>query len=132
MRGKGGGSHTGKGRVARTTSTTPPQSSVELLKLRLLLLGGLRGLVLDSVKVVNKVGDIVIIIVVSSCWWPLLALLDSLVGLGELAEGRERVGAELVEDAGHELGELLDVAGSVHSERVRGHSRVNWTRGDAG
>ena len=104
-----------------------PQSSVELFKLRLLLLGGLRGLVLDSVEVVNKVGDIVIIIVLSSCWWPLLALLDSLVGLGELAEGRERVGAELVEDTGHELGELLDVARAVHCEGVGSNGGVHCT-----
>ena len=68
---------------------------------------------------------IVIIIVISSCWWPLLALLDSLVGLGELAEGRERVGAELVEDAGHELGELLDLAGAVYGEGVGSNSCVD-------
>ena len=46
------------------------------------------------------------------------APLDGLVRLGELAERGERVGPELVEDAGDELGELFYGAGAVDSGSV--------------
>ena len=98
---------------------------VEVLELallrRLLALGRGRvsGLVLDGVEVVDEVGYVVVIVVLSAAgWWPLLALLDRLVGLGELAEGRERVGAELVEDTGYEFGQLLVLAVAVDGKGV--------------
>jgi len=49
--------------------------------------------------------------------------LHVLVALGQLAERGERVGTQLVEDAGDELGELLVLAVSVEGEGV------GWDRG---
>ena len=117
--------------VASSTENRSLVCSLELLELLLLLLLGLAalgsGLVLDGVEVLDKVGDVVVVVVRAAGWWPLLALLDGLVRLGELAERRERVGAELVEDAGDELGELLHVAGAVDGEGVGGNGRVHCT-----
>jgi hypothetical protein len=53
--------------------------------------------------------------------------LDALVALGELAERGKRVGAELVKDAGDELGELLVLTVAVDGEGVGRHSGVNCT-----
>ena len=39
-----------------------------------------------NVEVLDEIGDIVVIVVVGTSSWPLLALLDGLVGLGELAK----------------------------------------------
>ena len=86
-------------------------------------LGRLRGLL--DVEVVDQVGHIVVVVVLCRSVRPLLALLERLVGLGELAEGREGVGTELVEDAGHELSELLQVPGAVDGEGVGGHGGVH-------
>ena len=61
-----------------------------------------------EVLTLNQVGDVLVVLV----------LLLELVALGELAERREGVGAELVEDAGDELGELLVLAVAVDGERV--------------
>lgn len=98
-------------------------SSVELLQCRRLVI--VAALVfLDSLEVLDEVGDIVVV-VVTSAGWSLLALLDGLVGLGELAQGGERVRAELVKDTRNELSELLDLAGTVDGEGVRGNGGVN-------
>ena len=97
------------------------QRLVELLKLTLIL----SSLVFYSVKVLHQVGNVVVIVIWGSIRWSLLVLLNSLVGFGELAEGRERIGSELVEDTGNELRELLHLTGTVNGERVGGNGRVN-------
>jgi len=66
----------------------------------------------------NEIGDIIIIGL-------LLALLHVLVALGELAERREGVGSELVQDTGDELGELLVLAVAVDGEGVGRDSGVD-------
>jgi hypothetical protein len=86
------------------------RSSSLLLLLVTLLSGGL--------KVLNKIGDVVVVFVASFATSSARLLLDCLVGLGELAERRERVRTELVEDAGDELGELLDVTSTIDGECV--------------
>jgi hypothetical protein len=48
----------------------------------------------------------------------LSVLCHVLVALGELAEGGEGVGAELVEDARHQLSQLLVLTGTVDGEGV--------------
>ena len=96
---------------------------VELLQRRRLIV--IAALVfLDGIEVLDEIRD-VIVIVVGSTRWSLLVLLDGLVGLRKLTEGCERVRAELVENTGDELGELLDLAGTVDSESVRGNRGVN-------
>lgn len=72
---------------------------------RLLLDLALKVLALD------EVGDLVVVLA-------LLRLLHVLVALGELAQGGQRVGAELVQDAGDQLGELLILAVAVDGESV--------------
>lgn len=71
----------------------------------------------------DEVGDVVLIAV-------LLALLHVLVALGELAEGGKGVGAELVEDARDELGELLVLTVAVDGEGVGGNGGVDLGRGE--
>lgn len=78
------------------------------------------NLVLE-VLALNKVGDIILLVVLLIT----LLLLHVLVALGELAQGSEGVGAELVEDVGDELGELLLLAVAVEGEGVRGDSAVD-------
>ena len=65
---------------------------------------------------------LVIIVIISAT----LLALDRLVGLGELAQRREGVRAELVEDARHELGELLDLASAVDRVCVRVDGSVHY------
>lgn len=55
----------------------------------------------------------------------LLVLLEVLVALSELAKGGQRVGAELVEDTGDELRELLVLTISVDGEGIGGDGGVN-------
>lgn len=97
-------------------------SLVELLQCRGLVVV-VALVLLDSVEVLDEVGDIVVVLI-GSAGWPLLALLDGLVGLGKLAERRERVRAKLVEDARNELSELLNLTSAVDSKGVRGYSSV--------
>ena len=86
----------------------PPRSASSLLNL---------GLGLEVVAS-NEVGDVVVIFVVVLLVVLALLLLHALVALGELAQRRQRVGAELVEDTGDELGELLVLAVAVDGEGV--------------
>lgn len=72
-----------------------------------------------EVLTLDQVGDVVLLTV-------LALLLHVLVALGELAEGGEGVGAELVEDAGDELGELLVLAVAVDGEGVGGDGGVDY------
>lgn len=66
----------------------------------------------------DQVGDIVVVGL-------LLGLLHVLVALGELAERCERVGSELVEDSGDELGQLLVLTVAVDGKGVGGNRGVN-------
>jgi hypothetical protein len=104
--------------------------SASLRRLQLCLIRLLRL----HIKVLHQVWDIVVVVVfvlstVRADAGPAGAAtvlgLDRLVGLGELAQGGERVRAELVEDARDELGELLDLAGAVDGEGVGGKGGVN-------
>lgn len=63
-------------------------------------------LVLGRLEVVagDEVGDVIVILIVVLLASLTLLLLHALVALGELAQRCERVGAELVEDTGDELG----------------------------
>lgn len=71
----------------------------------------------------DEVGDVVIILTT------LLVLLgDVLVALGELAQGSQGVGSELVQDAGDELGELLVLTSAVDGEGVGGDGGVDYTK----
>ena len=74
---------------------------------------GAEGVALD------EVGDIILLIITT------LGGLHVLVALGELAELGKAVGAELVQDAGDELGELLLLAVTVESEGVGGDGGVD-------
>lgn len=81
---------------------------------------GLLDLALE-VLTLDQVGDVILVLA-------LLTLLHVLVALGELAEGGQGVGAELVQDAGDKLGQLLILAVSVNGEGVGGDSGVNCGR----
>lgn len=76
-----------------------------------------------KVLTLHKVGDIILIIILLLTT---LALLHVLIALGELAEGSEAVGAELVQDARDELGELLLLAVAVEGEGVGGDGGVDF------
>lgn len=72
-----------------------------------------------EVLALNEVGNLVVVLA-------LLVLLHGLVALGELAEGGQGVGAELVQDAGDELGELLVLAVAGDDKGVGGDGGVDW------
>lgn len=76
-----------------------------------------------EVFTLNKVRYLIIVVVFLVLAFA--ALLEALVALGQLAEGSERIGAELVEDTGNELGELLVLAGAVDGESVGWNRSVN-------
>lgn len=72
----------------------------------------------------HQVGNVVLLVVL------LLTILTGLdlhvlVALGELAEGGEGVGAELVENTGDELGKLLVFTLAVDGEGVCGNGGMN-------
>lgn len=75
-----------------------------------------------EILALNEVGDLVVVLT-------LLGLLHILVALGELAEGSERVWAQLVQDAGDKLSELLVLSITVDSEGIGGDSGVDYTQG---
>lgn len=72
----------------------------------------------------NKLGNVVLVTILA-----LVALLHALIALGQLAQGGQGVGAELVEDAGDEFGQLLILASAIDSEGVCGDGSVNLRRG---
>lgn len=76
----------------------------------------------------NEIGDVIVIIVlivvVLLVTILTLLLLHALVALGKLAQRCERVGAELVKDAGNELCQLLVLAVTVDGEGVRWYRSV--------
>ena len=71
-----------------------------------------------KVLALNEVGNLVIILT-------LLILLHGLVAIGELAEGGQGVGAELVQDTGDELSEFLVLAVTGDDEGVGGDGGVD-------
>lgn len=75
-----------------------------------------------KVLALNQVGDIVVILAL------LTSLLHVLVALGQLSEGGQGVGAELVKDAGDELGELLILTVAVDGESVGWDGGVDCSR----
>jgi hypothetical protein len=82
-----------------------------------------------EVLTLDKVGNVILIIILLVL--TLDTLLHALVALGELAEGSERVGAELVENTGDELGQLLVLTVTVDGEGVGGDGSVDcggWAR----
>jgi hypothetical protein len=85
-------------------------------------ISGLLDLAL-KVLTLDQVGDIILLIIILLLT---LGLLHVLVGLGELAEGGEAVGAKLVEDTGDELGEFLLLAVAVEGEGVGRDGGVDW------
>lgn len=76
-----------------------------------------------KVLALDQVGDIILVVVLLLA----LGLLHVLVGLGELAEGGEAVGAQLVQDTGDELGEFLLLAVAVEGVGVGGDGSVDWS-----
>lgn len=76
-----------------------------------------------EVLALHQIRDIVLILILLVTT---LVLLHVLVALGELAEGGEGVGAELVQDAGDELSEFLLLTVTVESEGVGGDGGVDW------
>lgn len=71
-----------------------------------------------KVLALDEVGDLVVVLA-------LLVLGHGLVALGKLAEGGEGVGAELVEDAGDKLSELLVLGLAVDGKGVGGDRGVD-------
>jgi hypothetical protein len=80
----------------------------------------------------NEVGDVIVILVVILLGVLALLLLHALVALGELAQRCERVGAELVEDTGNELCQLLVLTGAVDGEGVGGYRGVDCSQVSGG
>jgi len=86
----------------------------------------------------DQIRDIIIVLIVPpSQPFPLPAraavlLLQALVALGQLAEGGQAVGAELVEDAGDEFREFFVFAGAVDGEGVGGDGGVDCGGGLGG
>lgn len=74
-----------------------------------------------EVLTLHQIRDIILIIILLVA----LVLLHRLVSLGELAEGSKGVGAQLVQDTGDELSELLLLAVTVESEGVGGDRGVD-------
>lgn len=103
----------------------PEATLVELLQLvsaLLLLLGSL-------IKVLDQLRDIflisLLVLTLLSGVKSGVSCSQSLVRLGELSERGKRVGAELVEDTGDELGEFLVLTVTVDGEGVGGESGVD-------
>ena len=78
-----------------------------------------------KVLALDEIGDLVVIVGLAFLLVAALLLLQALVALGQAAQGRQAVGAELVEDAGHELGQLLVLAVAVDGEGVGGDGGVD-------
>jgi hypothetical protein len=72
----------------------------------------------------HQVGDLVVVGLLVT-----LLLLHALVGLGQLTQGGQGVGAELIQDAGDEFGELLVLTVAVDGECVGGDGSVHCLKG---
>jgi hypothetical protein len=83
---------------------------------------GLLDLLLE-VLAGDQFGDVIVLLL--TALGSLGVLLHVLVALGEFPERGEGVGAQLVQDAGDELGQLLVLTGSVDGEGVGGDGGVN-------
>lgn len=68
----------------------------------------------------DQFGNVVVISLLA-----LLVLLHALVALGQLAQGGQGVRAELVQNTGDELGQLLVLAVAVNGESVCGDGGVD-------
>lgn len=68
----------------------------------------------------DKVWNLVIIII-TFLFLSTFLLLQTLVGFGQPPQASQRVGTELIEDAGYEFSELLVFSVAVNCERVRGN-----------
>ena len=78
-----------------------------------------------EVLTLHQVGDIILIVILLALSTA-LGLLHVLVALGELTEGGEAVGTQLVQDTGDELGEFLLLAVTVEGEGVGGDGGVDF------
>lgn len=83
-----------------------------------------------KVLALDQVGNVVLVVVGARLVAQLAALapaalLQALVALGQLAQRRERVGTQLVQDARDELGELLVLAVAVDGKGVGGDRGVD-------
>ena len=76
-----------------------------------------------EVLTLHQLRDILIILLLTLT--TSLVLLQVLVALGQLAQGGQAVGAELVQDTGDELGEFLLFAVTVEGEGVGGEGGVD-------
>lgn len=78
-----------------------------------------------EVLALDQIRDIILLIVLLALSTA-LALLHVLVALGKLAQRRETVGAQLVQDTGDQLGEFLLLTVTVQSEGVGGDGGVHF------
>lgn len=77
-----------------------------------------------EVGTLDKFRNIVVVIILLLAILTLF-LLHALVGFGEAAQRGERVGPELVEDAGNELSQLFILAGTVNRKSVGWNSGMD-------
>ena len=80
-------------------------------------------------RAVNKVRNGVVVLSLRSravLLGLLVSLLQALVALGQLAQGCQGVGAELVQDAGDKVRQLLVLAVAIDSEGVGGNRGVDY------
>ena len=77
-----------------------------------------------KVLALHKIWNLIVIVVFLAVF-TIPTLLHALIAFRELAKGCERVGSELVQDSGHEFGELLVFAVAVDCESVGGDRCVN-------
>lgn len=91
--------------------------------------GSLLNLALE-VLALDQVRDVVLVFLALFLALGGLLLLQVLVALGQLAQRRQAVRAQLVQDARDELGQLLLLAVAVDSEGVGGDGGVDciWIR----
>lgn len=78
-----------------------------------------------KVLALHQIRDIILLVVLLALTTG-LALLHVLVALGKLAQRREAVGTQLVQDTGDELGEFLLFAVTVEGEGVGGDGGVHF------
>jgi hypothetical protein len=72
-------------------------------------------LLLLHIEGFDQVGYVVVVVLCSTGTGSLLTLLNRLIRLGEFSQRRERVGSELIKNAGDQLGELFDLSHAIDS-----------------